>query len=350
MAVSKSTLTFTFFASLGLLIAIVGVFVLPDRFLSDAPTILLHKTGLRGSYPFSAWFYKTTGLGKLHFSFIGIIQFLIVIYLLKRIGIPKKFDLLTFKNIVIYLSIIIIGLFLGMPTKEFINFVYMVIIVSLFQNRKYSLQKTVLFGLCFILFFGYFFRPYYLLIAFLMVFFNLISYVNIKNKRFASILFGLLIVIGVSLSYGVVKGVFLSQEHRELINEERIKRENVNTIIMSPVDTDSWYGESFGIIYGFFTVNLPVNGLKHFLAPHILAFIFWELLLFYILYKQYGKCLKEGKKDNYELWLFYFAFSYFIVQGIFEPDLGSAVRHKIGFFPIIYYLLNYESFRRVSKE
>jgi hypothetical protein len=27
-------------------------------------------------------------------------------------------------------------------------------------------------------------------------------------------------------------------------------------------------------------------------------------------------------------------FSYFIVQGVFEPDLGTAIRHKIGVFSI----------------
>ena len=56
--------------------------------------------------------------------------------------------------------------------------------------------------------------------------------------------------------------------------------------------------------------------------------------------------MKEGRNENYELWLFYMLFSYFVVQGVFEPDLGSAVRHKIGILPLIYYLLYYEDFRK----
>jgi hypothetical protein len=37
---------------------------------------------------------------------------------------------------------------------------------------------------------------------------------------------------------------------------------------------------------------------------------------------------------------------FFIVQGIFEPDLGTSIRHKIGLFPLIYFALYYEDFRK----
>ncbi len=343
LTMSKSLLTFIFFSIIGLLIAIVGNFVLPDRFLADTSTILNGKPGLIGSYPFTSWFYKTTSLGNLHFSIIGFIQFITVIFILYKIGVPNRFYRLTLKNIILYLSIIILGLFMGMPTKEFITFLYIALLVWVFQKKNFSYTKTILLSLLLLIFFGYFFRPYFTLIAVLMVTFHLSSFIKFKNKHFVSILYGL--VIGISLSYGLVKGSFLSQETREKINKERIKKETVNTIILSPVEADTWYGETFSIIYGFFTVNLPVNGLKHFLSPHILAFILWEILLFYLLYIRFGKCFKEGKKENYDLWLFYFLFSYLISQGIFEPDLGSAVRHKIGIFPVIYYLLNYENFR-----
>ncbi len=117
-------------------------------------------------------------------------------------------------------------------------------------------------------------------------------------------------------------------------------------MIVSPVKTDTWYGETVGIVYGFFTVNVPLNGLKHIFSPQIIVFIIWQILLFYILFVRFSKCLKDRKKYRYELWILLILFSYFIVQGVFEPDLGTAIRHKIGIFPLIYFALYYEHFRK----
>ena len=33
-----------------------------------------------------------------------------------------------------------------------------------------------------------------------------------------------------------------------------------------------------------------------------------------------------------------------MVQGVFEPDLGTSIRHKIGFLPLIYFALYYDRF------
>lgn len=121
---------------------------------------------------------------------------------------------------------------------------------------------------------------------------------------------------------------------------------DANSIITSPVKTDTWYGEVISVFYGFFTVNLPLNGLKHILSPQIIVFVIWQLLLFYILLVRFSKCLKERKKYKYELLIMFILFSFFILQGVFEPDLGSAIRHKTGIFPLIYFALYYEHFRK----
>ena len=42
------------------------------------------------------------------------------------------------------------------------------------------------------------------------------------------------------------------------------------------------------------------------------------------------------------LWLFHIVFSYFVIQGVFEPDLGSSIRHKFGVLPIIYQAIFYK--------
>ena len=344
---------FTFFliSLLGLSVAFLGYFVLPEKFFFDTNIIIKdrhNEIGLVGSYPFSIWFYTVTRLKHLNFSIIGGLQYIIAIWILYKIGIPKRFNKLTVKNCLIYLSFLMLAIFICMPTKEFINFLYVAIIVFLFQRRKRKLSRTVIIGLGLILLFGYFFRPYYIIALILCISMHFISFVKIRNKNVFAVFYSLLILIGISLSYGVVKGEFLSASTRERVNERRIRAgdPNANSLIVSPIKTDTWIGESVGVFYGFFSVNLPINGLKHFLSPQILAFIMWQLFLFVILFMNFGRSFSEGRKGNYDIWLFYFLFSYFIIQGVFEPDLGSAVRHKIGVFPLIYYLMYYEEFRK----
>ncbi|WP_075340540.1 hypothetical protein [Tenacibaculum agarivorans] len=342
--ISSSEFTFLLLSSIGLLIAMLGGLILPLRFLADVPTILKQTPGLKGSYAFTSWFYNVlTPLGKLPLIIVGFIQFLTAIFILKKIGIPKKFHIINLKNSITYFSFFILGIFLCMPTKEYINFIYIYIIIILYLKSKKTLLKKKISSLCLILFFGFFFRPYYLLIGFLMIFFSFFNKLKLKNKRFNSLSFALVIMIGISLSYGVIKGKYMTVETREEVNIERMKRENVNTVILSPVKVDNWYDEGISILYGFFTVNIPFNGFKHFLSPHILGFIIWEIFLFILLYFEYNKSIKN-EIFYQNKWLFYFLFSFLIAQGVFEPDLGSAVRHKAGIFPLIYYLLYYRNF------
>jgi hypothetical protein len=51
---------------------------------------------------------------------------------------------------------------------------------------------------------------------------------------------------------------------------------------------------------------------------------------------------KNRKQYQFELWTLLILFAFFIVQGIFEPDLGTSIRHKIGLFSLIYFALYYE--------
>lgn len=346
--VNKSNLTFLLLVVVGLFISFIGVFVLPDRFFFDTKVIVSDynsQKGFIGSYPFTIWFYNITRLRTLHFSLIGVIQYLVIIFLTYKIGVPKKLHILSIKNFLIYLCFVLLGIFLSMPTKEFINIIYFSIIIFVFQT-KINFQKKIICSILLLLLFSLFFRQYFILVALLTVSIFLINKINFQNKKLSVFTLGIFISILISLSYGSVKGQFMSQSSREAVNDFRKGHEGTNSMIISPVDTSKWYGEAFGIVYGFFSVNLPINGFKHVLKPQILIFIIWQILLFWILIKKYDKVLKKGTHDNIELWMFNMLFSYFIIQGVFEPDLGSAIRHKIGVFPLIYIVLYYDSFRK----
>jgi hypothetical protein len=349
MHIRKNKATFILLFVINLLVAVTAFYILPARFFYDAAIIAYdkgHEIGYWGSYPLTILFYKVTGLRYLNFPVIALIQYPILMYVLYKIGIAPQFEKLNVKNLLVYLGFFMIAIFMSMPSKEFITFNYVALIVFIYRKESISFWKSILASMILLALFGIFYRPYYLLIPIIALVMYAVSFVNFKNKTLSTIFYGLMVVIFMSLSYGVLKGKHFSESSREVVNSSRLVSQDANSMIVSPLKPDTWYGETIGIIYGFFTVNIPLNGLKHLLSPQIIAFIIWQLLLFYILLVRFSRCLKDRKRDQYELWILLILFSYFIVQGVFEPDLGTAIRHKIGVFPLIYYSLYYEYFRK----
>ncbi|KAF2514076.1 hypothetical protein EYY60_04825 [Flavobacterium zhairuonense] len=349
LLVKKSTVAFLLITTANLVVALLSCFILPPKFFYDTAIIIYDKyneIGYLGSYPLTILFYKMIGFRHLPFPIIALIQFPVLIYILYKIGIPDNFEKLNVKNILVYLGIFMIAIFISMPSKEFITYLFIAVIVLLCRNERFSFRKTILIASLLLILFGALYRPYFALIPVVGGGMYLVSFINFKNKTVSTIFYGLLIAVFLSLSYGVLKGKYFSEISREVVNSSRMVSADANSMITSPVKTDTWYGEAIGIFYGFFTVNLPLNGLKHILSPQIIVFVIWQLLLFYILLVRFSICLQERKKYRYELLIMFILFSFFILQSVFEPDLGSSIRHKIGIFPLIYFALYYDHFRK----
>jgi hypothetical protein len=347
LVIKKNKAAFLLLFVINLLTALIAFYVLPKRFFYDAIIIAYDKgneIGYFGSYPLTILFYKITGLRYLAFPLIALIQFPFLAFILYKIGIPKQFQILNIKNSLVYLGFFMMAIFMSMPSKEFITFSYLSLIVFIVQNQKITFKQTIVLSIILLIIFGAFYRPYFVLLPIIAIGMYGVSFVNFKNKTITTIFYGVLIAVFLSLSYGLVKGKFLSESSREVVNSLRSVSQDANSMIVSPLKPDTWYGEMVGIVYGFFSVNIPINGLKHLLSPQILAFVIWQLLLFYILIVRLSKCIKDRKKFQYEMAVLFLLFAYFIVQGVFEPDLGTAIRHKIGVFPLIYYALYYENF------
>ncbi|MFH7011600.1 hypothetical protein ACHRV5_06970 [Flavobacterium sp. FlaQc-52] len=347
--IKRSTAAFLLIAMANLVVAFATFFVLPPKFFYDSAIIIydkLNEVGYIGSYPLTILFYKVTGLRHLPFPLIALLQFPILMYVLYKIGIPEGFEKLNVKNVLAYLGIFMIAIFIAMPSKEFLTYLFITPIVFMCANKRFSFRKTVVLSVLMLVVFGAFYRPYFALIPIIAGGMYLISCINFKNKTMTVIFYGLLIAFFLSLSSGILKGQYFSEMSRELVNKTRMNSADANSLILSPVKPDTWYGEMIAIFYGFFTVNVPVNGLKHILSPQIVVFIIWQLLLFYILLVRFSKCLRNRNEYQFELFILLVLFSFFILQGVFEPDLGSAIRHKTGIFPLIYFALYYEHFRK----
>ena len=347
--IKNSTAVFIALFIANLLVSVVAFYILPKKFFYDATVIALdrgNEIGFIGSYPLTILFYKITGLRYLPFPIIGLIQFPILMFVLYKIGIPDNFGKLNVKNVIVYLGMFMMAIFMSMPSKEFITYLFISIIVFLFLNEKKSFHKTLFTALFLLAVFGIFYRPYFFLIPIIALVMYGSLLINFKNKIITTVFYGLLVAVILSLCYGIVTGHYFSEISREVVNSGRIGSTDANSSIIPPIKPDTWYGETVGILYGFFSVNIPINGFKYIFSPQILLFVIWQLFLFYILLVRFSGCIRERENYKRELWVLLILIAFFIVQGIFEPDLGSAVRHKIGVFPLIYYALYYEHFRK----
>ena len=123
-----------------------------------------------------------------------------------------------------------------------------------------------------------------------------VTLIDFQNRAISAVFYGLLLAIFISLSAGVIKGKYLSESCRDVVNNDRMHSKDANSIIVSPIKTDTWYGETVGILYGFFTVNLPLEGFKHIFSPQIIVFIIWQILLFYILFGSFFSLSERQKK------------------------------------------------------
>ncbi|MFT4804503.1 MAG: hypothetical protein ACI9YE_001707 [Psychroserpens sp.] len=341
--------TIAFYWNLFFIIVLIGslaVFYLPERYMADA--LLLAKdpynqAGLLGSYPFSFWFYQNTGLASLSFPLIAWIQIPIVFILLYRLGLPDSFKSFTLRNTLVWMGLLVFGIYMGFPSKEFITILW-VFLVAFILKKEISLSKKVFLSTILFLFFGWFYREYFILVPILALGIYFFSFINIKNKVLFNITVGLVIVSFMSLSHGIIKGQFITQAFRNKLNTERVSLndQSASTMILSPIEPDTFHGEVFGIFYGFFSVNLPITGMRFLLKPQVLIFVVWQILLFCTLIYYYRNAYKSKTLYNHELWVFHLLFAYFIIQGIFEPDLGSAVKHKLGVFPLIWLAMYYD--------
>lgn len=331
---------------ISILIGCISSLLLPAKFFFDAQIIVQdphNEIGwLGGSYPFTISFYNLLGLNKLPYSVVAIIQLPILCFILNKIGIPKDFNILTIRNIFIYISFVLLGIFVGQPSKEFLSFLIIALVVLVIQSKKIDVNLKLLSVSLIFFLTGVLFRPYYLFIPFLIMGMWLMKFISTRRTLGINILIvGILLLVSCSFLYHFLKGDFITEAFRERINDPRRGEDYAQSIIASPLRPLSYATEVFSIMYGIVIVNFPIAELKLLLKPQVLAFVVWQLCLDYFLIKAYWKFSSNTKKYSNGFLILLICISFFLIQGIFEPDLGSAIRHKMGFFPLIYYFIIY---------
>lgn len=347
MQLSKNQI---FFILIGITAITIGAFAhsfLPEKYYYDAVLIATdpyNQKGIINSYPVAMLFYDMLYLNKLPYSMISIIQLTIIFYFFYKLSVPKNFTKLYLSNILIWSALIALSIYISMPSKEFINILFIFFIAFIFKSKRYKPKIKiyiilVLFGL-----FGLWYRIYFTMLPILAVVSFLVFKLKIRKVITTSIITSILAAIIISSIYQNASGKYMSEGTREALNEKRAGRQDSQTLILSPIETNNLLGEAIGIVYGYITVNLPFESLiKFYKKPQVILFSVWQILLFYVLIVQFNKARKTPTSAwNEQTWLFHIIFSYFVIQGVFEPDLGSSIRHKFGVLPIIYQAVFYK--------
>ncbi|MGB5942537.1 MAG: hypothetical protein WBG71_06615 [Leeuwenhoekiella sp.] len=348
----KEITAFLLVGLFALLVTLICPFILPNRFFNDVVTIIhdpYGEIGWFGSYPFAISFYKYTGLGNLPMPLVGAFQMIVVLIFLFKLGIPSNFNRLTLKNILAYFTIVICAVFMCMPSKEFITFLPFAAISWLLIKNKYPYLKTIIIISLILGLTGIFFREYFLIVLAIAIGLSITNRLIPYKSATVNLVLSIVLMTGISGTYFVFNGKYITQDTREDLNESRKFSREADSRIVSPFSTNTYYGETLSIIYAYFSINIPINGLKFILKPQIIAFVFWQLFLFLMLLWCYNDILKNSSKDKLSDWPFHILFAYLVVQAAFEPDLGSAIRHKIGVLPLIYLSLYNDILQRKEK-
>ncbi len=123
-----------------------------------------------------------------------------------------------------------IGIFISMPSKEFITFLFISQIVFLFQSKKIGFDLSLLYSFLILIIFGIFFRSYFALIPVISILLYFISKIKYTNRTFGIIIISVLVIILFSALHYLAKGEFFSDLARNSVNEVRQGSEDANSL------------------------------------------------------------------------------------------------------------------------
>lgn len=317
-----------------LLISIIAIFFLfnaqklvGDHFYYDSLTLKYFlslpiqenlKLITESSYAATAFIYQFFGIdNNFNNNQQIILNLFIYMFCVFLFLIKKEAQLNNLFNISLLLLVTVFySVYLGQISKETLVVLMMIIIVTF--NGKYNLISILL-----MLLYGFFVREYWLLIALLFVFNHIILKKN--NKILKVILLNFLMITILSFLHILMFGELLTS-YRYEVNEYRMYAGEVNTILLNPYNAVNVISDLGNFIYGFTNLILPIDGIS---STNELAYYVWILLLTFI-------SIKKLRKANFNDTIVPLSLliSFICVQSIFEPDMGSVLKHQIGLFPL----------------
>lgn len=274
--------------------------------------------------------YHFFGLNNVvFFQKISLLLFFIYLLITARDVICALIFTVLFSPCMIYLSI---------PTKEIIVGLFFVALVF-FQNSSNRLFVGVIS--VFLFSYALLFRNYYCIIGLIFITRYLIAFLNELFEKKIILILGSLVTFF----------VFLVFKHQVLGILDRLVNIR-NHLSLFRMGSDSAMSAFVNHDYtNYTTINFLMNYIVsafHMLFPWVFYLNFKSLVLFILNLVTFNLCYLQLRSSSFKqralAWLF---LSHFFTSVIFEPDLGSYIRHQSVFmFVIIFPLIDNDRFRQ----
>lgn len=326
------------FSLISLILLLISEEIVGEHFYYDSVTL---KTFLNApikdnlaiitdsSYAATAFVYQLFGIdGSIsNFTQLGLswIVYLVVIfsYFNSKNSYIERVHYFAF----LVLITLFYSVYVGQISKE-----TLVVIITwlIFKNGKSNLYLAALL----IIIYGFYIREYWLLIGALFCINYLVLVKADKIKLIHLFLINTFVFILMSVIH-----IFLFDDnltsYRYQVNEYRMFTDDVNTILLNPFTNINPIHDLGNFLFGLGNLFLPIDGLN---SLNEIVYYIWILIVIYVLYT---KVIKITNKKNI-IGPFAFLISFIFVQAIFEPDMGSILKHQVGLLPIFLSILSIE--------
>ncbi|MEE4025356.1 hypothetical protein V1Y59_19885 [Gordonia sp. PKS22-38] len=324
------------FWSVGALIILARDRILPDKFSYDGDFIqrIANGTGIaRGdnSYTNTGAFYRILNLedspilsGLLGLTAFTLLCALVVSKSVRQIYWPASLA-------VVGASTIFAAVYLGYYSKEIIVLAIVATIVAMPERVECEVAIIAV-----MLAYAALFRPYWMIIAAIYAICRLLPTrsVNLKSLLTASVI----VLVLISVVFEVGLGVSLDY-YRQSVNDIRGAGSDSITRIepyvsIAPSQLESVVNVTITLITLFFPFPLIFLGSAYYVGIVCSVSVVWLTFLLAVSRLGAGDIVSLKKTMRLSRCIS-LAFAFIVVQALFEPDFGSAVRHQVPIMPAV---------------
>jgi len=218
------------------------------------------------------------------------------------------------------------ALYLGYYSKD----VFVLPIVLLPLALGFS-RRTRLAMMSMMIAYGLMFRPYWLLIAAGFLAFTMFRLASMRSRT----AFFLLVVSSVLLSMAIYIFLGLDPSHfRQTANESRIGSEDATTAIRSLIAGPQPIAGAANVLLSTFMLLFPVPLLS--IGNVFYVGVFFAIsAMWMVTFRAFRRLPVDSRNQEPVIVASSLLAAFVIVQGVFEPDYGSALRHLTPLLPLI---------------
>lgn len=287
-----------------------------------------------GSFRNVAWLYHQLGFGYMSPPTAGMVIWLLTAFMAVTAAAsrPQRWTVLGLA--VTSLWIAVMAIYLGQYSKELPAVCAVWLATFLLGTRRWGLALAV----ATLAVYAIAFRPYWLLVA---AVWPLLIWLTKSRPTARDVVITLILLsCSISLAYHLSSGGYLSNV-RAGLNLNRIGDPGAITIIRNIFTTPSVLSDVANTVVGWLRIVLPIELLTYGGVLHVGGFVLQTMtslvMLLTIAEGRGGRGVngKERWRENQSLKLVGLWMAFTFVQGIFEPDFGSAIKHSTAMLPLV---------------